>query len=62
MDAFTERQLREKVAQLVFNWINLGYTRDTIIRMVIAEGFGENYATSVTNDAFEELTAMYNEQ
>ena len=61
MDAFTERQLREKTIQLVFNWINLGYTRDQIIRMVIAEGFGENYATSVTNEAFDQLTAMYNE-
>lgn len=61
IDAFTERQLREKTIQLVFNWINLGHTRDTIIRMVIAEGFGHKYAESVTNDAFEQLTAMYSE-
>jgi len=59
-DSFTERQMREATVQLIFNWINLGYTREQIVRMTIAQGFGENYAISVTDDAFARLAEDYN--
>lgn len=60
-DSFTERTMREATVQLIFNWINLGYTREQIIRMTIAQGFGEKYAISVTDDAFGRLAEEYNE-
>lgn len=60
-DPFTIRSLREQVTQLAFQWINLGYKREQIIRMVVAQGFGKKYAISVTAEAFEQLAEMYNE-
>ena len=59
-DPFTIRSLREQVTQLAFQWINLGYKREQIIRMVVAQGFGKKYAIEVTDDAFNHLSEEYN--
>lgn len=59
-ETFDQRSLREQVEQLAFQWINLGYTREQIIRMTIAQGFGEKYAITVVDGAFERLAEEYN--
>lgn len=56
---FDERSLREQTIKVALNLINMGYRRETIIRMIIAEGFGENYATSVTDEAFARMSENY---
>jgi hypothetical protein len=60
-DKFTARSLKEQTVQLVINWINLGYSRESCIRMTIAEGFGENYAVSVVDRAFDRISEGYNQ-
>ena len=49
----------EQVIQIIFNWINLGYRRESCIKMTIAEGYSKKFTTKVVDEAFERLSEQY---
>ena len=51
----------EEVIQIIFNWINLGYRRESCIKMMIAEGYSKKFAIKVVDEAFERLAELYND-
>ncbi|KPJ87128.1 MAG: hypothetical protein AMJ53_18575 [Gammaproteobacteria bacterium SG8_11] len=59
-ETFDERQLKEQAIKLAINWINIGYRREQIIRMIKSQGFGEAFSVSATDEAFDRLCERYN--
>lgn len=50
----------EQTIQTVFNWINLGYSRESCIKMTIAQGYSKKFAVKVISEAFDRLAEEYN--
>ena len=51
----------EEVIQIIFNWINLGYRRESCVKMTIAQGYSKKFAIKVVDEAFERLCELYND-
>lgn len=49
----------ERVIQIIFNWINLGYTRESCIRMLKTQGYNKKQIIKVVNEAFSRLSEAY---
>lgn len=58
MDQIQEAQERQ-VAELIFNWINLGYNRESCIRMTEAQGFSHRFAIKVVDETFAQMSENY---